>query len=249
MTTDTVVAHGYTMRDLHKLAASACTYDRSMASDAGTRYNTAWSAIAEALCAADEPPAWHDLFTVGWRAIYNEVREMRHTYGFFEKDGSNGVASSPRFVQYWTQPPVRPDDGLTERLAVGQILATLTDTERDAVVALAVHDDYRRAAEALGISYTALTVRMSAARKRFRAHWYAPETAPAIKGTDRRVGSHGKPLATRCKNGKGTHEMTPENTYRRPSPKPGKRGERVCRACEAERSKARSERKRAGAAA
>ena len=233
------VAHGYTMRDLDKLAVAACSYDRSMASDASTRYDVAWSAIAEALCSAAEPPQWHDLFTVGWRAIYAEVREMRHLFGQRDKDGTNEVASSQRFRQYWTLPPVQPDEGIAERLAVGQILATLKDHEREAVVALAVHGDYQAAADALGLKYSTLTQRMTTARKAFRAHWYAPETAPPIKVTDRRIGSRVKPLATHCRGGKGPHEMTPENTYRRPNPKPGHRGERVCRACEAERSKAR----------
>jgi hypothetical protein len=240
----TSVAHGYTMRDLDRLAAAACSYDRSMASDATTRYDVAWSAIAEALCAATEPPQWHDLFTVGWRAIYAEVREMRHLYGHRDKDGTNEVASSRRFRQYWTLPPERPDEGIAERMAVGQVLAVLTETERAAVVALAVHDDYQAAADALGIGYSALTVRMSSARKRFRAHWYAPETAPPVKGTDRRVGSRTQQLRTHCRNG---HELSGDNVYRRPNPKPGKRGERVCRACESARGKARWASKKAAA--
>lgn len=236
MSLDAPTAHGYTMRDLHKLAAAACTYDRSMASDATTRYDVAWSAIAEALCAAEDAPAWHDLFTIGWRAIYAEVREMRHMFGHRDRDGTNEVASSQRFRQYWTLPPHRPEEGIAERMAVPQIMATLTETERAAVVALATHDDYQRAADALGISYTALTVRMSSARRRFRAHWYAPETAPPVKGTDRRVGPHTQRLRTHCRNG---HELSGDNVYRRPNPKPGHRGERVCRACESARSRAR----------
>lgn len=244
MSADTYVAHGYTMRDLDQIAAAACRADRSLVSDAHTRYDTAWSAIAEALCVAQEPPTRADLVRIGWQAIYNEVRAMRHTFGFLDKEGTHGVASSPRFVQYWTLPPERPEEGMAERIAVGQILAVLTDTEQAAVVALAVHGDYARAADALGIGYSAMTVRMSTARRRFRTHWFAPETAPPIKGTDRRVGSRTRELPKYCRGGKGSHEMTPENTYRRPSPKPGKRGERVCRACETERSKARWERKK-----
>jgi hypothetical protein len=239
--TATEVAHGYTMRDLDRLAASACTYDRSMASDATTRYEIAWSAIAEALCTATEPPDWHELFTVGWRAIYAEVREMRHMFGHRDKDGTNEVASSQRFRQYWTLPPDRPEEGIAERMALPQILAVLSPTEREAVVALAVHDDYQAAADSLGINYGALTARLIAARKRFRAHWYAPETAPPVKGTDRRVGSRTKPLRTHCSN---NHELTGDNVYRRPNPKPGKRGERVCRQCEIARGKARWARKK-----
>jgi DNA-directed RNA polymerase specialized sigma24 family protein len=239
VTIDLPVAHGWTMRSLDQVTRAAVNNDRSMACDADTRYNTAWSAIAEALCAAEEPPTWHDLFTIGWQAIYREVREMREVFGFKDRDGTTETASAPRYVQYWWQPPQRPEEGAIERIAVGQILATIPEIYRDAVVALAVHGDYQAAAESLGLKYTAFTVRMSVARKQFRAAWYAPETAPPIKGTDRRIGSRTTALATHCKGGKGPHEMTPENTYRRPSRKPGHRGERVCRACEAERSKAR----------
>jgi DNA-directed RNA polymerase specialized sigma24 family protein len=237
--TDLPVAHGWTMRSLDQVTRAAVNNDRSRASDADTRYNTAWSAIAEHLCAADEPPTWHDLFTVGWRAIYAEVREMREVFGFKDRDGTTETASAPRYVAYWWQPPHRPEDSLLERIAVYEILATLPEIDREAIVALAVHGDYQAAADSIGLKYTALTARLTVARKRFRAQWFAPETAPRIKGTDRRVGSRNKPLATHCKDGKGPHEMTPENTYRRPNPKPGKRGERVCRACEAERGKAR----------
>jgi len=242
----TTIAHGYTMRDLDQLSKIACRQDRSLASDADTRYNAAWSAIAEHLCAAEEPPTPHDLITVGWQAIYREVREMRHMFGHRDKDGTNEVASSQRYRQYWTLLPERPEEGIVERIAVGQILTTIPDLYREAVVALAVHGDYQAAANSLGLKYVTFTARMSVARKQFRAQWFAPETAPPMKGTDRRIGSRSKPLATHCKGGRGPHEMTPENTYRRPNPKPGRRGERVCRACEAERSKVRvAERRKA----
>lgn len=233
------VAHGYTMDDLHAITKAAVRNDRSQASDIDTRYNTAWSAIAEHLCAADEPPTWHDLFDAGWQAIYREVREMRVMFGFKDRDGTTETASAPRYVQYWWQPPQQPAEELLERLAVREILAILPGIEREAVIALAVHGDYQAAADSIGLKYSALTQRLTQARRKFRAHWYAPETPPPITSTDRRIGSRSKPLATHCKGGKGPHEMTPENIYRRPNPKPGKRGERVCKACETERSKAR----------
>lgn len=236
MSVNTPVAHGYTMGELGKIARAACTYDRSMASDATTRYDVAWSAIAEALCAATEPPSWHELFTIGWQAIYAEVREMRHMYGQRVKDGTNAVASSPRFRQYWTVPPARPEDGMTERLAVAQVLAVLRPVERDAVVALAVHDDYQAAADALGITYAALVSRLGAARRRFRGHWYAPETAPPTKGTDRRVGAYGRASATHCQAG---HEWAPENTRWARGRGGGSASVRRCRECERLRSKAR----------
>lgn len=229
------VAHGYTLRDIGRLTRAACAADRSMSADITTRYDIAWSAIAEHLCAAETPPDWNELTRVGWQAIYREVREMRVMFGFKDRDGTTGVATAPRYVQYWTVLPATPEEGLIERIAVAQVLGTLTGTYRDAIVALAVHGNYQAAADALGIQYKALVARIGTARKQIRTLWFAPETAPPIKGTDRRVGSYGKQLATHCREG---HEWTPENTYWRAG-RNGRRNVRTCRACEQIRSKAR----------
>jgi hypothetical protein len=232
------VRHGYTMADIDGIARSAFVADRSMASDADTRYSVAWSAVAEALCAAQDRPSRQDLVRVGWQAIYAEVREMRHTYGQQRDDPNAPVASMPKAQQYWFTPPVDTAGDRLERIAVHQIMATLGEPYRDAVIALAVHEDYKRAAEALGIKYSTLTVRLTTARKKFRRHWFAPEAAPAIKGTDRRAESHSATLATHCIQG---HEMTGDNARARV----GKRKGRTCRACERERDAARRALKKA----
>lgn len=241
------VAHGYTMADLNEMASAACRADRSLASDAHTRYNVAWSAIAEALAVADseQPPTRGELVRVGWQAIYAEVREMRVMFGFKDREGPNGVASAPRYVTYWTVRPHSHEDGLIERMAVHQVLEVLSAPYRDAVVALAVHGDYQAAADALGIKYTALTGRIRTARKRLRAVWFAPETAPLVRGTDRRVGAYGQALATRCRAG---HKWTPENTRWEQSRRgPGHAKVRRCRSCEADRSKKRHAQKQVAA--
>lgn len=240
------VRHGYTMADLHAMTKQAVRADRSLASDMDTRYNSAWSAIALALCEAEEPPDRHDLVTVGWQAIYREVREMRVLFGFKDRDGTTEVASAPRYVQYWYVRPERTDDIITERTAVHQIMATIPELYREAVVALAVHGDYKTAADSIGIKYTTFTMRMTVARRRFRTHWFAPETAPPVKGTDRRVGSRNTELRTHCT---ADHELTPDNIYRRPNPKPGHRSERTCKKCEQERSQRRVAARRQGASA
>ncbi|TDP29842.1 hypothetical protein [Nocardia ignorata] len=228
---DQVIRHGFTYADLDRLARTAVTADRSMASDIDTRYNTAWSAIAEALCAADEPPTRHELVQVGWQAIYAEVREMRHTYGQDRDDPNAPVASMPRAQQFWFVHPVEPGLSFIERLAAKQIMATLSPIYQDAVLALAVHGDYDRAAASLGLKYSAFTARMSVARKAFRQLWFAPEPAPPIRGTDRRVGSRTTALRTHCHRG---HELAGDNVRERRG-----RKERVCRACEHDRSVAK----------
>jgi hypothetical protein len=225
---DTPIRHGYTLGDLDAMARHACAYDRSMASDADTRYRTAWSAIAEALSAAEHWPRRESLVRAGWEAIYAEVRQMRHTFGMRRDGPDRDVASGARFAQFWYSPVSSFENDLTERLALPAIMATLTDSERSAVVALAVHEDYQLAAASLGLPLSTLTVRLSAARRRFRRRWFAPDTAPPITGTDRRVQAHGRPLPDHCGHG---HAFTPENTRTRP----GGKG-RTCRACERERA-------------
>ncbi|WNI19937.1 hypothetical protein [Actinacidiphila sp. ITFR-21] len=235
------IRYGYTLRDIDRMARAACAADRTLSSDITTRYDTAWSAIAETLCAAPEPPTRHDLTRAGWQAIYHDVKAVRRLYGVDSTDRSGEVASAPRFVAYWTRGATHAaDEGVTERIAVHEILATLPEHLREAVVALAALDDYQKAADSLGIKYTAMTVRMSNARRRFRAHWYAPETAPAIKGTDRRIGSRAQGVPTHCPQG---HEYTPENTIRRP----GRPRSRICRTCDVARDAARRARKTATA--
>lgn len=235
----TEVRHGYTLQQIDRMARSACLADRSMASDVDTRYNTAWSAIAEQLCTSEEPPIWEDLVRAGWQAIYREVREMRHCFGQSRDDPNAEVASGKRFQQYWFVREDSPEEGFVERLAVVQIMPKLPPLYRDALVALAVTGDYRAAAEMLGIGYSALTVRLSTARKAFRRHWFAPDPAPPIRGTDRRVEAYGKPTQTHCLR---WHELSGDNVR----PRRGVRGW-DCRACERERAAAKRARKKADA--
>ncbi|MFI1161427.1 hypothetical protein [Streptomyces sioyaensis] len=229
------VAHGYTMRDLDRAARAACTADRSLSSNISLRYDLAWSAIGEHLVTADQPPTWNELVRVGWQAIYQDVKAVRRLYGVDSTGRSGEVASAPRFVAYWTHTPAdAAGDGIVERIAVHQVLATLPEHQRQAVVALATQDDYQKAADSLGIKYGALTARIRLGRRAFRTLWFSPETAPPAKGTDRRVASHAG-VSDHCPAG---HEFTPKNTRITRRDKSGRKCRR-CRACERARSAAR----------
>lgn len=187
----TEIRHGYTLHDIDRCARIACSADRSLSSDAVTRYSVAWSAIAERLCTSTETPEWTSLVRVGWQAIYREVREMRHTFGQVRGDRVRPDALSslmPRAVQYWFVPTPDPHDGLVERVALAQIWAILRPVERQALVALAVHDDYQVAAEMLGLSYKGFCKRVANARRAFRHSWFAPDRAP-VHRLDRRASS------------------------------------------------------------
>lgn len=233
------VAHGYTLRDLHVLARTACAADRSLSSDMTTRYDTAWSAIAEHLCAAETPPGWNELTRVGWQAIYADVKAVRRLYGVDSTGRSGEVGSAPRFAAYWRADRSEPaDDALVDRIAAHQILTTLPEHQRQAVVALALLDDYQRAADSLGLKYGTLTARIRLGRRAFRTLWFSPDTAPPAKGTDRRVASH-TGVPDHCPAG---HEFTPDNTRITRRDKKGRKSRR-CRACERARGAARRQNK------
>lgn len=219
--------------------------------DRKDQIDTAWSGIVEHLYASTDEPSERDLLDAGTRALVEDTKGYRKQHGLHEGThrGEHGyIGDGPRFAAYWFEPKSAPwEEHVVERDALHRILPLLKDAHREALLALAATGDYAQAAQALGLKYSTLTQRLAEARRTFRQHWFAPDTAPPIKGTDRRVGSRAKPLSEFCKGGKGPHRMTPENTYRRPNPKPGKRGERVCKACDAERSQRRWAAKSAGA--
>lgn len=233
------VRHGYTLHDLDQMTRAAMIADRSLAMDYAERRDIAWSAIAEALCAAPHWPARHALIRAGWQAIYRAVREEYRQHGYADRAWQSGHATAPRFVQYWYSPvQAGHEERIVERLAVSQVLARLTPAYRDAVTALAAANDYMQAADLLGISYTALVARIGTARKTALRLWHEGETPRKVRRTDRRVGAHGAEPATHCAHG---HEWTPENTRIRYGTSHGKRQRRrACWACERARSARRT---------
>jgi hypothetical protein len=244
---DQEVKYGYTLRDLDQMTHAAMIADRSMAMDYADRRDIAWSAIAEALCEAPHWPRRSSLIQAGWQAIYRAVREEYRQHGYADRAASSGHASAPRFAQFWYSPVAAGhEERIVERIAVGEIVATLTPTYRDALTALAVHGDYQRGADALGISYKAFVARIGVARQQTRGQWFEGETPRKIRTTDRRVGAYGQELATHCSNG---HEWTPENTYTRRRILRGKRHtSRVCKTCTHDRSVERARARRESAA-
>lgn len=242
----TAVRYGYTLDGLNRLARYVVVANLQWwpGGDRHDQVDTAWSGIVEHLYAVDDEPTESELLAAGTRALVEDTKGYRKLHGIRDGGthaGEHGfIGDGPRFAAYWYEPPAEPwDERIIDRMALAQILATAKPLHLDAVGALAATDNYATAAEVLGLKASALSVRLSEARKQFRRHWFAPDTAPPIKGTDRRVGSYAKPLSEFCRNGDGPHEMTPENTQWRAPRKPGRRQMRVCRACEADRSRKR----------
>lgn len=243
---DIEIAHGYTLGDLEKMTRAAVIADRSLAADVHTRRDIAWSAIAEYLSTSQERPDRQELIRVGWQAIYRDARDAYRLRGRPDEAWSTPEMFKPRFTLYWRDFMVVPshEHAVVERLALKPILDLLAPPYRDAVIALALHDTYQRAAAALGISDAAFRERIRVARRRALAAWFEHETPRRTYRTDRRVGTSAG-LSTRCSAG---HEWTPENTYIRRRMLRGKpHTSRVCKACERQRSAARTAARKAAA--
>lgn len=195
----TELRHGYTLADLHGLARLAVHTAGTMASNWHDRYDTAWSAVAEHLYAAEHWPPRHDLVRAGQLAIYRTVTDDRHHHGYYKHKtvgAAAGSCSSPAFRTYWadwiTNVAQPADRALIERVALAQILPALTPTQREAIAALAAHDDYRAAADALGMTYATFKSHIARGRNRFLALWHEGERPSRPWGTDRRVGSYAR---------------------------------------------------------
>lgn len=224
------IRHGYTLADLDRIANSAVTADRSYCSDVAYRRDLAWSAVAEALCEAAEPPPSQDLVRAGWQAIYRDVRAADRMRGRRDLAWDAAEPHRPRFAAYWLACRVvpSPETRVVERIAIGQAMAVLTPAAREAVIALAVHGDYLAAADACGLAYSAFTARLSGARRAVDAVWFEHET-PRRRRPDRRAGSRTATPALTCRSGHAwadhgriSQGMRNGRTYRR----------RWCRACE-----------------
>lgn len=95
------------------------------------------------------------------------------------------------FERYWLDvaaPADSPEEKVTERLALAQIWPCLRPVNREALAALAAHEDYQRAAESLGISYKAFKSRISEGRREFLALWHDGEKPSRPWIRDRRAG-------------------------------------------------------------
>lgn len=191
--------HGYTLGDLHDAARLAVHTVGIMGSDWHERYDTAYSAIAEHLYTATDAPSRRDLVRTGQLAIYAVVQDYRRHHGFYKAKtigAAAGPGSSPAYARYWvgfTHATRSCEERVVERMALGQILATLTSRQVEALTALGALDDYRAAAAALGIGSTTFRSLIGRARKQFRALWHEGEQPSRPWGTDRRVGRYEVP--------------------------------------------------------
>lgn len=171
--------HGYALADIDRLARTAAAHAYGgRILDPSDRHHAAWSAIAERLCTAAEPPTVSDLTSVGMDAVGQAAQEHRQTWGM-GRTGDSGVGDRPRFQCYWDLGRVAPspEDSVVDRLALRQIWPRLSHTHQQALYAYVIHhgDDHAAAAS---LGYTLETYRsyLKRARAAYRSLWHEHET-------------------------------------------------------------------------
>jgi hypothetical protein len=192
--------HGYTLANLNDLAVQAVRLGRfNRQVDFTVRVEIAWSAMAETLYAADEPPAAADLVRAAWAAISDDTDRTLRTHGWSTHDRYAGVTN--RFQQYWVglgHQSRSPEEPIVERVALAQIWPRLRPSHRELLLAMAVHEDQGRAAQALGKSRQSFTTQLGEARRAFLLLWHHGEQPSRPWGMDRRktAGSTDRHAAT-----------------------------------------------------
>jgi hypothetical protein len=184
---------GYSLRDLHGIARLAVHTVGPMGMDWHERYDIAYSAIAEHLCASETAPPRHDLVRAGQLGIYAVVSDHYHHHGYYKAKtigGAAGPGSSPAFARYWAgwcRTTSSCESAVVDRIALRQILDELTDRQVQALAALGALDDYRATAAALDIEMSTLKSLLARARGRFRELWHEGEKPSGRYRLDKRV--------------------------------------------------------------
>ena len=171
-------AHGWTVRDINQLALFAASRYWSRITGPAERYGAAWSAAAEALAAAQDPPRQDEMLRAARAGIVALTQAHHRFHGLSQASGYTRTHGA--FARYWYQPPLSGwEDAIVDRIAVGQVWAGISPAHRRVLQVLADCGDQESAARALGTSYVTYRSRLGQARRAFRELWFEGETGEA----------------------------------------------------------------------
>jgi hypothetical protein len=188
--------YGFTLEDVEETVQAALRFDMATRGlDRGDRYEAAWFAVVDRLYSdAAGEPSRSELLHAAHKGLTRLRLSDRQTRGFAKEAGS-GPESAPGFARYWkADTPAPAEDAgfvasLVDRLALRQIFDRLGWPHRQALLALALHRDYARAAQALQLTGAAFQCRLNRARQEFAALWFGEET-PGSRRPDQRTDRH-----------------------------------------------------------
>lgn len=202
------LTHGFTMADVEHASRVAVRMRRRLSwhirLDDEDEEQAAWYGIVEYLyacgcgtgfCNRHDEPTFQDLLKAGTAEIGEAVKRHLSNHGL----RTSGTELGPNYVKFWL-PPRRAehwsDDGFSDqicdRIALREALGALTVEEYEAVVALAVFDARKHAAEALGVTPRVFDRKIGNARARIKEVWTGDVPAEPTEPTCKR----GHPRAT-----------------------------------------------------
>ena len=223
----TEIRHGYTMQQVDILVRRGIirnTWYRGI--DVDERYATGWHAAIELLYTAEIAPKPWDLMNAAWRAADHWTGKSATSRGAPRQrgEGYTGRDDLPKFHAYWCLRTVGPvDEPVIDRLALAQIWPRLRPEYQEALQALAAHEDYSVAAEALGLKYHTFCARIRRARNRFDELWMEGET-PRKRWHDKRIqtpGGRRQSLSVHLRRRRQEYSRTPPDVLAALADAPG----------------------------
>jgi hypothetical protein len=186
---DVDLRHGYTLYQVNALSIWTVQQDRYHSfADFDERLEVAWHAIIEHIYTCADPPEVPEVIRAGWRAIGQDFGKNQRFHGTSHSPDHDAIANSG-FERYWHstgQPISGHDERVTEDLALAQIWPRLRPQDRELLAAMAEHEDYGKAAAALGKTRHTYATQIGRARRAFRELWHEGETPSRPWGADRR---------------------------------------------------------------
>lgn len=132
-----------------------------------------------------------------WRAIGHHLsRDQHFRRGYSNREQDRDAPATTGFLRYWlgtSQPVSGPEERATEYLALAQIWARMRPKDRELLAAMAEHEDYAKAAAALGKPRHSYATEIGRARKAFRELWHEGETPSRPWGSDHRTSKPDSP--------------------------------------------------------
>lgn len=189
----TPVRHGYSVADLSRIAGTCVrSAARRGVRDLDEKRSAAMCALIETLHAHDCDPGGAVLMRAAENAISNTSDRYWANWGY------NSTTREPQkgFPRYWRPGAGTPlDEAVSERVAVHQILAALTDRQQQVVHALAQIGDRRAVAAVLGVDPTTVSAVLGNARRAFMALWHEGETPRPVDYRAGRSNPYGEEAA------------------------------------------------------
>jgi hypothetical protein len=208
---DTHLAHGYTLRDLDRLARYIAGEPQWGTADRIEIHQIAHDGLVDAILGATDAPTAGDVCVAARAAVYAAHRAWRQSHGY----RANGPGQATKFFVYWAEwaGPTNPAnhtghaDLVVERLALSQILGALSPADARVITALAATSGRADTAKAIGLSPRTASRRITEARARAIALWHEGDTPPAPPRPPRDT----RPPACGTRSGYGRHRARREN--------------------------------------